>query len=160
MFGEKLLHIKAAFKKMLLISMAPIALASCTAISTGDNRAEPEIFRVGELEVRLYSNRQRMMSSLPPFLVLLAGTRVGNDQIQISGYYDQENKRIYAINDAKTVIHEFKHYLEPEWKHDGEPQETTQSSKLTAVRSLPIRGAVPSIRAGSGQAVTDNASEF
>jgi hypothetical protein len=61
-----------------------------------------------------------MVRSLPPIFALLAATKVGNTQIQVSGYYDKENKRIYSINDARTVLHEFKHYLEPEWKHEME----------------------------------------
>lgn len=160
MFDDEVLHAKAVFKRMLLVSLVPMALASCTASAMRDNRSEPEIFRVGELEVRLYSDRDRMMSSLPPLLTLLAATRVGNDRIQVSGYYDKENKRIYAINDAKTVIHEFKHYLEPEWKHGTDSQRTDRSANVSGVQSLPIQSAVPPIRSGSRQPAADDTSEF
>lgn len=79
-----------------------------------------------------------MIQSLPPIFTLLAATRVGNSQIQVSGYYDKENKRIYAINDARTVIHEFKHYLEPEWRHGTEspPVEKVLNSPGTKPSAL------------------------
>lgn len=160
MFGKKLHHMKAALRRMLLISLTPIVLASCTTLSARDNRAEPEIFRVGELEVRLYSNRERMMSSLPPFLTLLAATRVGNNQIQISGYYDQENKRIYAINDAKTVIHEFKHYLEPDWKHGAESARTEQQQNSLAATPMGIPATPPATASVSRQPTVEAKSEF
>jgi hypothetical protein len=104
--------------QILCVGLLPMAMASCSATPALDARSGPEVFRVGELEVRLYSNRDDLVRSLPPLFALLSATRVGTYQFQVSGYYDKENKRIYAINDARTVIHEFKHYLEPEWKHE------------------------------------------
>jgi hypothetical protein len=91
---------------------------------------DPEIFYVGELEVRLYSDRELMLRSLPPIFAAVAATRVGKSQIQVSGYFDKQNKRIYTIDDARTVIHEFKHYLEPGWRHGSEetPQERIKQS--------------------------------
>jgi len=107
--------------KIFSAGLLALLFTSCGAITTYQTvRSEPEVFRVGELEVRLYSDRERMVQSLPPIFTLLSATRVGNIQIQVSGYCDKENKRIYAINDAKTVLHEFKHYLEPEWRHGTE----------------------------------------
>lgn len=106
--------------KSFSLGLLTMIITSCSLSSTPALGPDPEIFRVGDLEVRLYSSRERMIRSLPPIFALLAATRVGNSQIQISGYYDRENKRIYAINDARTVIHEFKHYLEPDWKHGEE----------------------------------------
>ena len=65
-----------------------------------------------------------MVRHLPPLFALLEATGVGTTKIQVSGYYDKQGKTIYAINDARTVIHEFKHYLEPEWKHGVVPAES------------------------------------
>lgn len=105
------------FARIIFIGSIVLTLASCSATSSLDRKSEPEIFRVGELEVWLFADRARMIQSLPPVFTLLAATRSGNQQVQVSGYFDKERKRIYAINDARTVIHEFKHYLEPEWHH-------------------------------------------
>ena len=38
-------------------------------------------------------------------------------QIKFYGYYDRPNKRIYTVDDIQTLIHEFRHFLEPEWEH-------------------------------------------
>ena len=98
-----------------LLSILLLALfVSACATATGGN---PEIFRVGELEVRLYQDRGEMVKNLPPIFALLEASMLSGKQITVSGYFDRENKRIYAINDARTVIHEFKHYLEPDWRH-------------------------------------------
>ena len=106
--------------RILFLGFLVLSLASCSANSSRVPGSDPEIFHVGELEVRLYSNRELMVRSLPPIFAALAATRVGKHQIQVSGYYDKENKRIYAIDDARTVIHELKHYLEPDWRHGSD----------------------------------------
>lgn len=110
----------AVTKLVLHLLLASFWLASC-ALSTdrhaANARLEPEIFRVGEVEVRLYQDRESMLRDLPPFFALLEATRINNQQIKVSGFYDPEHKRIYSIDDAKVVIHEFKHYLEPAWRH-------------------------------------------
>jgi hypothetical protein len=94
--------------------------SGCSATSERSRavgRGNPEIFRVGEIEVRLYQDRETMMKDLPAFLALLEATRAGDKRVRINGYYDKQNKRIYSIDDARIVIHEFKHYLEPDWRH-------------------------------------------
>ena len=58
-----------------------------------------------------------MVQDLPPVLSLLEALKIGGRQTKVLGYYDRQNKRIYSINDARVLIHEFKHYLEPDWKH-------------------------------------------
>ena len=67
------------------------------------------------------------MKDLPAFLALLEATRAGDKQIRINGYYDRQNKRIYSIDDARIVIHEFKHYLELDWRHGIETSHTETS---------------------------------
>lgn len=88
-----------------------------------------------------------MVRSLPPIFAALAATRVGRNQIQVSGYYDKENKRIYTIDDARTVIHEFKHYLEPDWRHGLEEipadkvQQSPSDAKSSFVQVMPANSA-------------------
>lgn len=130
-------HIWIAVTKLVLhLLLASVWLASC-ALSTDRHavnaRREPEIFRVGDIEVRLYHDRESMLRELPPFFALLEATRVNNRQIQVNGFYDPEHKRIYSIDDAKVVIHEFKHYLEPAWRHGAE----TARSEINPATPVP-----------------------
>lgn len=77
----------------------------------------PEIYRIGELEVRVYKDRETMVPDLPDLPKLIDGLRVGSKQVKIYGYYDKVTRRIYTVNDIGTLIHELKHYLEPDWEH-------------------------------------------
>lgn len=94
---------------------AIIALALLSACSTV--KRAPEVYRVGELEVRLYQDREAMLDDLPAFFRNTEAAAVGGRRMETKGFFDRENKRIFCIDDARIVIHEFKHYLEPEWKH-------------------------------------------
>lgn len=116
---------------LILMTLLTSSLASCTISAKPETHSELEIFRVGEVEVRLYQDRERMVRQLPPLFALLEATRVGNIQIQVSGYFDPQTKTIYAVNDAKTVIHEFKHYLEPQWRHGRGPERSDKPSPLS-----------------------------
>ena len=91
-----------------------LLLSSCAAaISSG-----PEIYRIGELEVRLYKNRETLAQELPPILSTLEALSVGDKQIKVLGYFDRQKKRIYSVDDPRVLLHELKHYLEPDWRHD------------------------------------------
>ena len=98
---------------------APLAalcllLCSCAAaVSSG-----PEVYRIGELEVRLYKDRDNLARELPPVLSTLEALRVAGKQVQVLGYFDRQKKRIYSIDDPRVLLHELKHYLEPDWRHD------------------------------------------
>jgi len=87
-------------------------------VSSSAPRSDPEIFRVGELEVRLYQDREKMSRDLPPSIALAGALRVGAKQFEVLGYYDEQNKRIFSVNDARVLLHEIKHYLEPHWRHE------------------------------------------
>ena len=56
--------------------------------------------------------------NLPPILSTLAALSVGDKQIKVLGYFDRQKKRIYSIDDPRVLLHELKHYLEPDWRHD------------------------------------------
>jgi len=119
--------------KRLSIALFSLLLGSCAVTNTG--RGNPEIFRVGELEVWLYQDREKMTQDLPILLTLVDATRVADRQVKVLGYYDKEKKRIYAIDDARILLHEFKHYLEPDWRHaagtghlKGSERQTEQNS--------------------------------
>ena len=72
---------------------------------------------MGDLEVRLYQDREKMSRDLPASLALAGALRIGGKQLQILGYYDEHNKRIFSVNDARVLLHEIKHYLDPHWRH-------------------------------------------
>ena len=76
-----------------------------------------DTYRVGELEVLVYKDREAMVQDLPDLPKLVDGFRFGSKQIKLYGYYDRPNKRIYTVDDIQTLMHEFRHYLEPEWEH-------------------------------------------
>ncbi len=99
-----------------IIALVPLltVLFSCAT------KSQVEIFHVGELEVRLYSTRQAMVRDLPETLQLVDNLRVTDNVIKVFGYFNREEKVIYSIDDARIVIHEFRHYIEPEWKHESE----------------------------------------
>lgn len=107
--------------KTIFVSLLFLILTSCSTgmvSSSSTLRADPEIFRVGELEVRLYQDREKMTRDLPPSLALSGAMRIGGKQLQILGYYDEQNNRIFSVNDARVLLHEIKHYLEPHWRHE------------------------------------------
>jgi hypothetical protein len=107
--------------KTLFLGLALLALNACAATPMDSplaGHSDLEIFRVGELEVRLYQDSERMSRDLPPSLAMVSALRIGSKQLQVLGYYDEPNKRIYSINDARVLLHEFKHYLEPHWRHE------------------------------------------
>jgi hypothetical protein len=148
------------FAKTFSLGCMLLALASCGANSSLEQKSEPEIFRVGELEVWLYSDRGQMVQNLPPVFSLIAATRIGDSQMQVSGYYDKERKRIYAINDARTVIHEFKHYLEPEWRHAVDDRQDEKKSNQPAAKSNPPVVTAPITKANNPGETSDKREEF
>ena len=89
----------------------------------GGEASGAKIYRVGELEILVYRDREAMVKDLPDLPRFVEGLRFGNQQIKIYGYHDRENKRIYSVDDIPTLIHEFRHYLEPNWEHPA-PQFT------------------------------------
>ncbi len=91
-----------------------------TVLFSCATKSQVEIFHVGELEVRLYSTREAMVRDLPEFLRLVNNLRVMDNVSKVFGYFDREENVIYSIDDARVVIHEFRHYMEPEWKHESE----------------------------------------
>ena len=107
--------------KTIFVSLLLLILTSCSTGMVGSSstpRGDPAIFRVGELEVRLYQDREIMARDLPPSLALAGAMRIGGKQLQILGYYDEHNKRIFSVNDARVLLHEIRHYLEPHWRHE------------------------------------------
>jgi hypothetical protein len=118
--------------RLICISLLFSACAVTSERNRAVGRGNPEIFRVGEIEVRLYQDRETMVKDLPAFLTLLEATRADDKQVRINGYYDKQNQRIYSIDDARIVIHEFKHYLEPDWRHGIE-----SSHAETTPRAIP-----------------------
>ena len=61
-----------------------------------------------------------MVKDLPASVSWLDSARMGSVRIKLCGYFDREKNRMYAIDDARILLHEFKHYLEPNWEHNEE----------------------------------------
>jgi hypothetical protein len=59
-----------------------------------------------------------MSRELPASLAWTEALRIGSRQLKILGYYDKETKRIFSIDDTRVLLHELKHYLEPQWRHE------------------------------------------
>jgi len=98
------------------IALVPLLIVLFSCAPT----ASVEIFQVGELEVRLYSTRQAMVQDLPESLQMVDNLRVTDNVIRVLGYFDREENVIYSTDDARVVIHEFRHYMEPKWRHESE----------------------------------------
>ena len=99
-------------KAVLLIAIS-LLISGC-ALTTPSS---PQVFRIGELEVRLYKDQAGLAQELPPVLAAVQGLTVGGQQVQVLGYFDKQNKRIYSLDDTRVLLHELKHYFEPEWEH-------------------------------------------
>ncbi len=108
-----------------ILALVPLltVLFSCAT------QSQVEVFHVGELEVRLYSTRQAMVRDLPESLQLVDNLRVTDNVIKVMGYFDREEKIIYSIDDSRVVIHEFRHYMEPDWRH-GSEEKKNRGSKI------------------------------
>lgn len=107
--------------KLTFVALLLLILNACSAGMAGSPsalRSDVEIFRVGELEVRLYQDQDSMARELPASLALVDALRIGGKRLRVLGYFDNQNKRIYSINDARVLMHEIKHYLEPNWRHE------------------------------------------
>ncbi len=102
------------------------------------NASKPDVYRVGELEILIYRDREEMVKHLPELPRLVDGLRFGSQQIKLYGYHDREKKRIYSVDDIPTLIHEFKHYLEPGWEHPA-PQFTDATPGAPAAGPSPLR---------------------
>ena len=131
--------------KITLVSLLLLILNSCSASTGGPSsnlRSDPEIIRVGDLEVRLYQDRDRMSRELPSSLAWTEALRIGNRQLKILGYYDKENKRIFSIDDTRVLLHELKHYLEPHWRHElgaNYPETIRQEIQSACADCVPSR---------------------
>lgn len=78
--------------------------------------AAPEVFRIGEIEVRVYKDRSKLVADLPPLMRAVNGTGA----TKVLGFYDRQKNVLYTVEDIRVLLHELKHHLEPEWKHDIE----------------------------------------
>jgi len=103
-----------------------------------EDPSKPQIYRVGELEILVYKDRDEMVKHLPELPRLVDGLRFGNQQIKIYGYHDRDKKRIYSVDDIPTLIHEFRHYLEPNWEHPA-PQFTDTKAGAPTAAPPPVR---------------------
>jgi hypothetical protein len=99
--------------KFVFLAVLCFLLSACAATVS----SKPEIYRIGELEVRLYKNHESLAQQLPPLLSAVQALSVGGTQVKVMGYFDRQNKRIYSLDDTRVLLHELKHYLEPDWKH-------------------------------------------
>jgi len=100
--------VKAAFLIAIVLLISGCALTDPTS---------PQVFRMGELEIRLYKDQAGLSKELPPVLAAVQALSIGGQQVQVLGYFDKENKRIYSLDDTRVLLHELKHYFEPEWEH-------------------------------------------
>lgn len=102
----------------------------------GGEASRAKIYRVGELEILVYRDREAMVKDLPEVPRLVDGLTFGNQRIKIYGYHDRENKRIYSVDDIPTLIHEFRHYLEPNWEHPAPQFTDVNANGSTAAQSF------------------------
>jgi len=106
------------FAKLIFVALLPIVFNACSATGSLAPRSDVEIFKVGELEIRVYQDQDKMARELPEPLALFDALRIGSKRLRVMGYYDEKNKRIYSVNDTRVLLHEIKHYLEPQWRHE------------------------------------------
>jgi hypothetical protein len=99
--------------KLAFLTALCLLLNACAAAVP----SEPEIYRIGELEVRLYKDQGSLSQELPPVLSAVQALSVGGQQVKVLGYFDRQNNRIYSLDDTRVLLHELKHFLEPDWRH-------------------------------------------
>ena len=100
--------------KFVFLAVLCLLVSACAAAVS----SKPEIYRIGELEVRLFKDRESLTQQLPPILSAVQAMSVGGAQVKVMGYFDRQNKRIYSLDDTRVLLHELKHYLDPDWKHN------------------------------------------
>ncbi len=99
--------------------MMVLIVAIFLVLSAANARAV-EIFKIGELEIRLYESAEELQKGLPAHVTatyesLGRGMGVG---ITLRGWADGVNRTIYSVKDYCVLLHELKHILEPEWTHE------------------------------------------
>jgi hypothetical protein len=99
--------------KLVFLTALCLLLNACAAAVP----TQPEVYRLGDLEVKLYKNQESLTQQLPPVLSAVQALSVGGQQVKVLGYFDRQNKRIYSLDDTRVLLHELKHYLEPDWRH-------------------------------------------
>jgi hypothetical protein len=99
--------------KLAFLTALCLLLSACAAAVP----TQPEVYRLGDLEVRLYKNQESLAQHLPPVLSAVQALSVGGQQVKVLGYFDRQNKRIYSLDDTRVLLHELRHYLEPDWRH-------------------------------------------
>jgi hypothetical protein len=99
--------------KLAFLTALCLLLSACAAAVP----TQPEVYQVGDLEVRLYKNQESLTQQLPPVLSAVQALSVGGQQVKVLGYFDRQNNRIYSLDDTRVLLHELKHFLEPDWRH-------------------------------------------
>lgn len=135
---------------MAIIIILLVLLSACSSVPAGrspgpandvadkiGDASKPDVYRVGELEILVYKDREAMVRDLPEAPRLVDGLTFGNQRLKIYGYHDRDKKRIYSVDDIPTLLHEFKHYLEPQWEHPAPKFKEFEADGSSAAPSPP-----------------------
>lgn len=100
-------------KRNWIPAVAGMTMLSACAMS---RPIVPDIYKVGEIEIRFYQNQSDLERDIMS-ANLVVPAQIGSRRLEIRSYYDPKAKRIYCLEDARLLLHEIRHYLEPEWRH-------------------------------------------
>lgn len=105
-------------KNFIAIIVLSCAVSACATVAV-----QPPGYRdlgtVAGVEVRVYSSYADLLRGLPPLVAAFFDTisRIYGRQWRLGGYYDQDKKIIHVLDNPASLVHEFKHHLEPSWVH-------------------------------------------
>lgn len=96
----------------LAIVVLVLLLGGCAA-----NGPSPKQYRAGNLEIFIFPEQELLVKTIPPVFLTAEATVIDGKAVKFYGWFDRASNKIYSIDDTETLIHELRHYLEPEWKH-------------------------------------------
>lgn len=98
-------------------------------------------YKIADMEIRIYPNSEVLAQHLPPNPFLVAMSSIKG--FSLEGYVERDRKIIHAVDNVGAVLHEVKHYLEPEWGHSAVCDRTTlclESSRIGEPTKDEVRG--------------------
>lgn len=92
--------------------MKLLSLLALIAALSGCATTEPtRVYYAEGAEVRVYSNSTALLNAVP-LEISATYTALGPLGYRLLGWYDEQRKIIYALDDPKIIAHEMRHHKE------------------------------------------------
>lgn len=104
---------EATVEKMMATFLLFALLSAGCAVSQ-----RVEVYKIGDITFRLYDRREDLLKDVAPKLGPIQQAILGLSGQALGGHHDPATRTIYTIKNVYNLLHELKHELEPDWKHD------------------------------------------